>query len=299
MYEEQIRSIYAQLSPGYRRIADFILQRYQDAAFMTAAEIGRAAQVDTALVVRFAQRLGYSGFPELIADVQEHVKQDLRTIYHPTAGDDTPADIFCRNLVQDRNSLEYLLQHFDPQNLVILLNLFSTATRVFMVCEGNAGYLAEAFATRLLTMGYPVHIIPPELAGLAAITAGLRASDLVIGIGMTAMNPGVAAVIRQARDLGVQTLGIVPAMTNPIALVAEHVLHAPVDTAGIVPSWTTIAAVLHALSQALALHAGRETAEWALRTDHFLKVYEETLTKGLTDVRASIAQYNTGAAKAR
>lgn len=299
MYKEQIRSIYAQLSPGYRRIADFILNSYQDAAFMTSAEIGRAAQVDTALVVRFAQRLGYPGFPELITDVQEHVKQDLRVVYHPTAGDDTPADVFQRNLLQDRNSLDYVLQHFDAQNLGMIINLFSEVARIFVLGEGNASYLADAFAMRLLTMGYPTHAVSTELAGQAAIMAGLRKTDLVIGIGMTAMNPGVAAMISQARELGVKTLGIVPSITNPIALAAEHVLHVPVDAAGVMPSWTTIAAVLHALTQALALNAGRQTAEWALRTDHFLKTYEEILKKGLADVRASIIEYNPGSGKER
>ena len=65
MYRDHIRTIYEHLSPGYRRIADFLLTHYQDAAFMTAAEVARQASVDTALVVRFAQRLGYPGYPEL------------------------------------------------------------------------------------------------------------------------------------------------------------------------------------------------------------------------------------------
>ena len=77
MYRDRIRTIYEHLSPGYRRIADFLLTHYQDAAFMTAAEVARQATVDTALVVRFAQRLGYPGYPELIGDIQEDVKRDL------------------------------------------------------------------------------------------------------------------------------------------------------------------------------------------------------------------------------
>lgn len=292
VYRDKIRSAYAQFSPGYRRIADFVLDHYQDAAFMTAAEIGRAAQVDTALVVRFAQRLGYSGFPELIADVQEHVKQDLRVVYQPGEGDDSPAQVFRRNVLQDRNNLDYMLQHLDEENLAAVIALLEQASRIFVIGEGNAGYLAEAFAMRLLTLGYPAHTVSAEVVGQAAIVAGLRETDLVVGIGMTAMNPGVAAVIREARAIGVHTVGIVPALAHPVATAAQHVLHAPVQTAGIMPSWTAIAAVLHAVTQALALHPDNPTAEWAMRTDHFLKIYEGLLKKDLVDVRASIAEYN-------
>ena len=115
MYRDHIRTIYEHLSPGYRRIADFLLTHYQDAAFMTAAEVARAATVDTALVVRFAQRLGYPGYPELIGDIQEDVKRDLRAVYEPPEGDDSPGQILGRNLLQDRNTLEYMRLHLDVE----------------------------------------------------------------------------------------------------------------------------------------------------------------------------------------
>lgn len=291
MYRDQIRAQYAQFSPGYRRIADYILNNYQDAAFMTAARIAQSVQVDTALVVRFAQRLGYPGFPELIADVQAEVKQDLRAIYQPVDGDDSPAQVFRRNLLQDRNNLDYMLQHLDERTLEEVVSRFGQASRIFVSGEGNVSYFAEAFATRLLVLGYSAHTISPEVAGQASILAGLRLSDLVVGIGMTAMNPGVAAVIRQAREAGVHTVGIVSALTHPVAGVAEHVIHAPVHTVGIMPSWAAMASVLHALTQALALGAGDLAAEWAMRTDHFLTIYERVLKSDLKGVRASIAEY--------
>jgi len=58
---------------------------YRDAAFMTAAEVGRASKVDTTLVVRFAQRLGYPGYPELIEEVQERVNRTCVRLTNPRA----------------------------------------------------------------------------------------------------------------------------------------------------------------------------------------------------------------------
>jgi DNA-binding MurR/RpiR family transcriptional regulator len=58
VYRDHVRTIYEHLSPGYRRIADFLLTHYQDAAFMTAAQVAKQASVDTALVVGFAPRQG-------------------------------------------------------------------------------------------------------------------------------------------------------------------------------------------------------------------------------------------------
>ena len=61
MFREQIRKHYDHLSRSYRRVADFILSDYRTAAFMTAAALADAVDVDTTTVVRFAQRLGARG----------------------------------------------------------------------------------------------------------------------------------------------------------------------------------------------------------------------------------------------
>ena len=292
MYRDAIRSIYQHLSPGYRRIADFLLDHYQDAAFMTASAVAQAVQVDTALVVRLAQRLGYPGFPELIAEIQEEVKRDLQTVYMSAADEDTPAQVFRRNLVWDRNNLEYMLLHLDEANLTEIVEAFRGAGRIFVIGEGSVNFLAEAFSMRLLALGFSAHAISTEVAGQAAIIAGLRPSDLVLTIAMTSMNPSVVAFAKSAHEAGAMTVGIVPSMTSPVAIVVQRVIHAPVNTAGVVPSWTAIAAALNALSQALALSVPGTAAEWAARTDHFLRRYEETLKADLATVRATLAEYN-------
>ena len=113
--------------------------------------------MDTALVVRFAQRLGYPGYPELIGDIQEDVKRDLKTVYEPAEGDDSPGQILRRNLMQDRNTLEYMHLHLDVETVDIVVDAILHASRLFVVGEGSAGYMAEGFALQLLILGLPAH----------------------------------------------------------------------------------------------------------------------------------------------
>ena len=291
MYQERIRALYDQFSPGYRRIADYVLDHYQDAAFMTAAEIARSVQVDTALVVRFAQRLGYPGFPELIGEVQDDVKQDLRRIYEPAEGANAPGDVFRRNLLQDRNNLDYMLLHLDDEIISKVIDILAVAPRIFVGGEGNASYLAQALAMRLLALGYPAHCISIDLAGQAAISSAVRPDDVFVGIGMTSMTPGVAVILEVARELGAQTIGVVASVTHPIAAAAEHIVHAPVKTVGVMASWTAVAAILHALSQALATCRGQPTIDWMLRTDFFMRNYADALRQQLVSARDTLAEY--------
>ena len=294
MYQERIREIYVHLSPGYRRIADFLLNRYQEAAFMTAAQVGRASDVDTTLVVRFAQRLGYPGFPELIDDIQGDVKRDLRAVYESAPDDNTPAGILARTLVQDRNNLEYMLLHMDTATIQKAVELFDAAPRVFVAGEGNVMYLAEAFAMRLVMIGSCAHPVSSELAGQAAITVGIKPGDVFLGIGTTPFAFGVAAILKLARRAGAHTIGIADSPTNPVAGVAEHVILAPVRTVGIMPSWTAVIAVLHGLLQALTIRRGDNAVEGVMRTDQLLQAYVEELEKGIPSMRDVMAGFNSG-----
>jgi DNA-binding MurR/RpiR family transcriptional regulator len=294
VYQQHIRDIYEHLSPGYRRIADFLLERYQEAAFMTAAQVGRAANVDTTLVVRFAQRLGYPGYPELIAEIQDDVKRDLRAVYEPIPAEDSAVGVLRRTLTQDRNNLEYMLLHMDAATLEKIVEILNKAPRIFVSGEGNAVYLAEAFASRLMVLGYRAHTVSSELAGQAATVAIMQPGDVFVGLGTTSMTPSVAVLLKVARAGGAQTIGIVGALTNPVAAAAEYVLLAPAQTIGIMPSWTAFAAVTHGLSQALAVLRGDPAAHWVMRTDNLLQAYVEALREQIPSARRALPEYNAG-----
>jgi DNA-binding MurR/RpiR family transcriptional regulator len=81
MFRERIAQHYARLGRNQKRIADFLTQEYREAAFMNGSALSQRLEVDPATVTRFAQRLGYAGYPELLHEVQELVKQELKAAY--------------------------------------------------------------------------------------------------------------------------------------------------------------------------------------------------------------------------
>lgn len=297
MYRQLIADIYKHLSPGYRRVADFLLEHYREAAFMTAAEVGRAADVDTTLVVRFAQRLGYPGYPELIAEIQEEVKRDLKAVYYPTPEEGTPAAMVFKALTQDRNNLEFMINHNDPQTVETVIKLLADASRIILVGEGNSHYLAEAFAKRMLAFGKNAHAMLNEPIGHASLLAKMKPGEVVIGLGMTQLTPGVAVTLKMARDFGAHTVGIVGSHENPVAAVAEYVLMAPVTTAGMLPSMTGFCALLNALVQALIVHLGDPMGDWALHTDKIMQEYVKALGKQMPSVIDAIEDFNRARAR--
>ena len=65
---------YEALPPQQQSVADFLLGRARDAALLSVPEIARATRASEATIVRFAQRLGYSGFTPLKAELVEALR---------------------------------------------------------------------------------------------------------------------------------------------------------------------------------------------------------------------------------
>lgn len=76
----RIQSNYTTLSKGQKLIADYIFENYDKVAFMTASTLGKTVGVSESTVVRFANTLGYGGYPKLQKALQESIKTKLTTV---------------------------------------------------------------------------------------------------------------------------------------------------------------------------------------------------------------------------
>jgi hypothetical protein len=81
IYREKIAEQYHRLGRNQKRIADFVTKEYREAAFMNGSALAAHLEVDPATVTRFAQRLGYTGYPDLLEEIQGLVKEELRAAY--------------------------------------------------------------------------------------------------------------------------------------------------------------------------------------------------------------------------
>ena len=65
-----IKERQSSMSKGHRAIANYIIEHYDTAAFITASRLGETVGVSESTVVRFACALGYDGYPELQKKLQ-------------------------------------------------------------------------------------------------------------------------------------------------------------------------------------------------------------------------------------
>jgi len=246
MFRERIQAKYSELTPSFRKLADFILQRQLDAAFMTATEMAHRMGVDAATVVRFAQTLGYSGFRELIKEVQQVVKAELKVSYSPDL--DAPDDVglFRSLLENEKHNLEMAQAQLTEQANTVLPTLLN-AQRVWIMGQGCCVHLAALCASALREIGLPAVAIAPDPLEAAENLKGVGAEDLVIGFSLSGMDLSVADAIGFARQCGAKTLVFSGSPVTAAALTAETTVICPGPTRMHMPSFAGLAAMIAVL----------------------------------------------------
>jgi DNA-binding MurR/RpiR family transcriptional regulator len=272
MYREKIREYYDHLSRSYRRVADYIMSNYYDVAFMTAAQLAYAVGVDTTTVVRFSQRLGYNGYPDLLQDVREQVKAEIYAAYRPKPlSPDDPAGVFKDRVEQEHHNLQQMLVQNPPDHLGAVARIFEGIERIVLMGEGYAETAAEMIAQQFRHRGIQAEFLSNDAVKKAGTLMYVDNKVLVIGVSATAYGRDVARALEFARARGARTLGVIGSLASPVNRMSDLIVYAPTDAIGPLPS---IVALVAALS-GLVLIASRDSDETVDRhMDAFEAAYQ-------------------------
>jgi DNA-binding MurR/RpiR family transcriptional regulator len=250
MYRQKIRDYYEHLSRSYRKVADYIMSNYYEVSFLTAAQLAYAVGVDTTTVVRFSQRLGYNGYPELLHDIRDQVKAEIYAAYEPQElSPNNPAGAFKDRAEHEQHNLRQMLTHNPPEHIQTIAEMLTRARHIILVGEGYAEAVAELVAQQFRHRGLSAESVSDDPVKKAATLMNLTPETLVIGISATEYGGSVARALEYARLKGAATLGVVGSLASPVNRMSDRVIFAPTDVAGPLPSIVCLVAALAAVVQ--------------------------------------------------
>lgn len=249
-YEERIRRERPDMSKSFAKLADFLLDSYVEAAFMTASELAHQLDLDAATVVRFAQHLGYKGFPELQREIRKRVMDDLLVRPVEALEDESVPGVVANAMAELSLALEQTRISLDTSAVADLVEKVGAARRIVVLAENPAQAAAYNLVHFLEQGGFPIYIARSGVSDLARTVHTALAQDLLLAIEVSGQSPYIAGALEEARKKGLPTAAILGAASLASARAADVVLAArshPSLGVGIV----TIEAMIYALAQAL------------------------------------------------
>lgn len=281
-YQDTIRQYYPRLSPSFRRVADFLLDNYHEAAFMTATQLADRLEVDPATIVRFAQRLGYPGYPELLTEIRQMVRAEMQRSLAEVSSEAGSAGLLRSALDHERDNIERMRTQLRDSDVESLTDAILRAKHIYVIGEGPGAYAAGLFAALLKEADLPAQMAPATISEATRLIQDATPDDVIIGISLLGLSPDVSNTLRIARRHGVHTVAIVGSPSAPPAQAAETVIVCPSHALLNLPSYGGLLTFIAALSQTLAVRAPDRLAEFNTK---FQEIYTELSQNLLSEVR--------------
>lgn len=253
MFQENIAQHYSRLGRNQKKIADFLTQEYHEAAFINAFGLSQRLEVDPATVTRFAQRLGYAGYPELLREIQDMVKKELRVAHKPSVDKDDVHAVFLTALAEVKDNLERTITHMRGETVTAVISSLRTAENIYVVAHGLARGPAQTFVAQLRgLLAMPAQLVPAEQLSAAACLSSVSERDVVLGVSLAVLHDDTAQVLRLSRSRGARIIGLSTSHTSPTASSADLILVCPGESSIGIPSTASISAILTAILQTVA-----------------------------------------------
>ena len=192
-----IRAGRGQMSAIERRIADFILDNAHLLRDYSSQQLANALGISQSSVVKFSQKLGFKGYPDLKYSIGEAVARNGESAEPDDTGGVADADdALARGLWQAKSRAEEETRLLNPpERLQALAAMLQDADRIFVVGIGEDSVMARAFATRLSLLGLlAIHHFDPVLVPAEVSNAGAR--DLLLLFSERGEVPGLVRLAR-------------------------------------------------------------------------------------------------------
>ncbi|MBQ8576975.1 MAG: MurR/RpiR family transcriptional regulator [Clostridia bacterium] len=260
----KIETMMPGFSKGQKLIANYMLEHYDKAAYMTASKLGAVVKVSESTVVRFANELGFDGYPELQRSLQELIRTKLTSVQRIEITNDRIGDgeVLAKILTGDIEKIRGTLEGLDPGAFDAAVDAILSAKHIYISGMRSASLLSGF-------LGYYFSLMFPDVRTVQATSSSemfeqlfrIDKGDVFIGISFPRYSKRIINAIDYAKARGAVTVALTDSEASPLAAGADHLLIARSDMASFVDSYVAPLSVINALIVAISRKKQEEVSE--------------------------------------
>lgn len=247
---QTIRAGMDSFSKGQKRIAAFILDNYDRAAFMTAAKLGETAAVSESTVVRFAAQLGYDGYPNMQKALQELIRGRLTSIQRIQVSRDqmTGSDILGSVMQRDMNSIHDVIERLDREEFERVVDKLLHAKHIYILGVRSSSFLAGYLNFYLHLIFKNVTLVQSSAAGeIYEQLVHIGPGDVLVSISFPRYSKMAIHAVEFACRRGGDVVAVTDSPMSPMYKMASASLLASSDMISFVDSMAAPLSLLNAL----------------------------------------------------
>ena len=258
---QKIEDRYQKFSKGQKKLADFIREDYDKAAFLTAAKMGEEVGVSESTVVRFAMALGYDGYPGFQRALGELVRTKLNSIQRMevTYGRISQGEILASVLQSDIEKIKLTMEAIDHSSFEMAVDTILKARRIYVIGIRSCAPLASFLSFYLNLIGPNVTAVTTNSSSeIFEQLIRIGEEDVIIGISFPRYSMRTLKALEFASNRKAKVITLTDSVHSPMTLYSSCNLIARSDMASIVDSLVAPLSVVNALVVALCMKKQKE-----------------------------------------
>ena len=247
---ETIKAQYDKMSKGQKKIADYISDNMERAAFMTAMKLAEAASVSESTVVRFASMLGYEGYPEFQQAMADALQSRLVSPKKANTNElrENRSELLRRVLVADAQNIVDTIGMVDGNTFDQAVELISNARKICIVGIRTCAPLADYLTYYLRMMRDDVlSVTTTNISEIYEQLSWVQKEDLVIGISFPRYSLRTLRAMDYANHQGARIISITDSKYSPMNMYSSVCLWAKTDMITIADSLVAPMSTINAL----------------------------------------------------
>ncbi len=267
----------AGFSKGQKLIANYILNYYDKAAFMTASKLGKTVNVSESTVVRFAAELGFDGYPSMQKALQEMIRNKLTSIQRIEVTNDRIGnqDILSTVMQSDVEKIRMTMEETDRTSFSNAVDAICNARKIYILGVRSASMLANFLAFYFqYIFEHVVNIDTVSISEVFEQTIHVGSEDVFIGLSFPRYSKRTITAMEYAKSQGATVIAITDSKTSPLIPLAHEALIAKSDMASFVDSLVAPLSLVNALIVAVSRKKGNELEVTLSKLEEIWAKYE-------------------------
>ncbi len=271
----QIQREFPKLSKGQKLIAQYIIDNYDKAAFMTASKLANKVGVSESTVVRFANALGFEGYPQLQKGLEEIIKTKLTTVQRVEMASEYSDEgaILKKVLKADIDNIRNTLEKIEYDVFQQIVDKTCNSKTIYIVALRSSTALADYLGFYLNLILDNVKIVSRGISNTFEQMLRISEDDLVIGIGFPRYSVQTLDALKYAKEQGATVVAITDSLLSPLASIADYPLIAKSNMASFVDSLVAPLSLINALIVAVGMREKDEITTYFNKLENIWEKY--------------------------
>ena len=270
-----IEEVMPTFSKGQKRIANYILEHYDKAAYMTASKMGTLVGVSESTVVRFAIELGFEGYPEMQKSLQELIRMKLTSVQRVEVTNSLigEGDVLEKILVSDAEKIRRTLEEVDREAFEAAVDKIVAADKIYIIGVRSSSSLAGFLNFNFRMIFDNVKFVQTTSGSeMFEQIMSIGPNDVMIAISFPRYSKRIVNAVEYAHSAGADVISLTDSHQSPIAGVADQLLLARSDLVSFVDSLVAPLSIINAIIVAVSR---KKMDDIRVRFDKLEKIWDE------------------------